>query len=251
MRHGLLRFATGALQQADPAKLNQRELSEALLRRPNRVDERQIIPCLSARGAEWIANTWGQRRSWTFSSTYGFADLLRLLLTAALTEDSAGWNVAVLKRYQASARLLMARTSDPYPSCGTICAGPLANLCLYRDAGALALERDDITASWDDARKLDDDPAISGYPTTWATCTDIVAAEMLGPEPDPEARRAAALCYAQQAVAGESPSWPPWLRKDFVLNLIDHAEADRMLDAKPAEVHKTDTSPNSTPARPQ
>ena len=76
-----------------------------------------------------------------------------------------------------------------------------------------------MLSAWADAR-IRDESAADGYPATLATCVTTIASEILGPHDQPQARRAAALCFAQQAVAAESPAWPPWTRQQFVCGLI-------------------------------
>ncbi len=67
---------------------------------------------------------------------------------------------------------------------------------------------------------------VIGYPRTWSTCVETIAPEILGPAAAPDARRAAALCFAQQAVAAETPAWPPWVRHQFVAELAALADDD-------------------------
>ena len=186
--------------------------------------EELVIGCLAARGAEWLADTWGARRSWPFHRTLEFAETLRQLLTDTLKarangQDDASSAAGSLRQYQQAALDLHQRATDPYPNCSAICTGDLAGFCLYRHAVASTLQRPDVLSAWADARTRDQTVA-DGYPATLATCVTTIASEVLGPHDQPQARRAAALCFAQQAVAAESPAWPPWTRQQFVGGLI-------------------------------
>ena len=182
-----------------------------------------VIGCLAARGAEWLADIWGARRSWPFHRTLEFAETLRQLLTDTLNARARGQDTSSvtgsLRLYQQVALDLHQRATDPYPNCSAICTGDLAGSCLYRHPVASTLQRPDVLSAWKDARTRDASVA-SGYPATLATCVTTIASEILGPNDQPQARRAAALCFAQQAVAAESPAWPPWTRQQFVGGLI-------------------------------
>jgi hypothetical protein len=239
IRQGVLRIATAGLRAHRIDQLSLSEVIEALRRdatQPTR--EELVVGCLAARGAEWLADLWGARRLWSFDHTLNFAETLRQLLVDALGWRSSGQatssDIDSLSRYQHVAANLHLRTSDPYPSCSAICAGELAGSCLYRQAVASALQRPDVVSAWRDARSRDG-PKVEGYPTTWNTCVTTIAAEVLGPHAQPVARRAVALCFAQQAVAAESPAWPPWSRTQFVGGLITHAEHDQSLHQHPEQ----------------
>jgi hypothetical protein len=224
IRHGILRIATAALLARNVDELSTSEVVEALRREGtghNR--EELLIGCLAARGAEWLADVWGARRSWSFRLTLEFAESLRRLLVDALDTRSLGREATFaadsLLVYQQLSVPLHIRTIDPYPSCGAICVRDLAGSCLYRHAVASTLQRPDVFSAWSDARSKDG-TVIDGYPMTWNTCSTTIASEVLGPHDQPQARRAVALCFAQQAVAAESPAWPPWLRTQLVDDLV-------------------------------
>ena len=228
IRQGIMRIATSALRASSDDQLSTSELVQALRRSPaphNRED--LLIGCLAARGAEWLADIWGARRSWQFHRTLDFAETLRRLLTDTLTDRARGQDASSvtgsLRAYQQLALELHQRATDPYPNCSAICTGELAGSCLYRHPVASTLQRPDVISAWKDARTLDQ--SASGYPATLATCVTTIASEILGPSDQPQARRAAALCFAQQAVAAESPSWPPWTRQQFVSGLIAQHDA--------------------------
>jgi Helicase HerA, central domain len=230
VRQGLLRIATGALRAKSLDELSSAELLEAVRRHSNSdFREPLAVGCLAARGAEWLADDWGARRSWSFDRTHEFATELRRLLVKALVSRSEGLagtsSADVLATYQHIAMEQLRRTTDPYPSCSAICAGDLAGYCLYREASASTLERADMLAVWDDARTLES-PDVEGYPRTWSTCINTIAPQMLGPGAQPAPSQAAALCFAQQAVAAESPSWPPWAREQFISDLLVLANAE-------------------------
>ena len=234
IQQGLLRIATGALHARTLDELSSAELVEAVRRySDNGVREPLVIGCLAARGAEWLADDWGARRSWSFGRTHQFATELRRLLVEAPMHRSGALASSsspdVLATYQHTALDLLGRTTDPYPSCSTICTGDLAGLCLYREAAASTLERVDMLAVWNDARTLES-PDVEGYPRTWSTCINTIAPEILGPGTQPAASQAAAMCFAQQAVGAESPSWPPWVREQFITDLLTHANTGPIPD---------------------
>ena len=222
IRQGILRIATAALRASSDGGLSSSELVQAIRRDAQHNREELVIGCLAARGAEWLADIWGARRSWPFHRTLEFAETLRRLLTDTLNALAHGQDgnsvTGSLRRYQQTAQDLHQRATDPYPNCSAICTGDLAGSCLYRHAVASTLQRPDVMSAWKDARHLD--ASVAGYPTTLATCVTTIASEILGPADQPQARRAAALCFAQQAVAAESPAWPPWTRQQFVSGLI-------------------------------
>jgi Helicase HerA, central domain len=228
IQQGIARIAAAALQATSVDELSSSELIEAMRRDVARGGrEALVIGCLAGRGAEWLADAWGARGSWSFGRTHEFAQALRLLLIDALdahAEDGIGSaSTDALATYQRIGLELHRRTTDPYPSCSAICTGDLADYCLYRHATASTLQRPDVLSAWADARTRDAD-AVDGYPITWNTSVTTIAAEVLGPHVQPEPRRAVALCFAQQAVAAESPAWPPWSRKQFVGDLIALAD---------------------------
>jgi hypothetical protein len=242
IRHAIVRIATAALLTNDGHELSASELVQAVRRTlPRGGSEPLVIACLAGRGAEWLADAWGARRSWSFGGTLEFAGALRRLLVDALiarTTDRADVEIDALDAYRRSALGLHERHSDPYPGCSAICSGELAGHCLYRDAAASTLERTDMLDVWRDAR-VREDPQADGYPRTWATCFDRVAPEMLGPGVQRVARRAAALCFAQQAVAAESPAWPPWARQQFVMDLVELADGGFGTSIEPVALEGT------------
>jgi hypothetical protein len=224
IRQAILRLATAALRAASGGELSSTEILQAIRRDAAAHDrEELVIGCLAARGAEWLADSWGARRSWPFRRTLEFAETLRQLLSGTLTARAHGHDASAatgsLLAYQQVALDLHHRATDPYPNCGAICTGDLAESCLYRHAVASTLQRSDMLSAWTDARTRDES-VTDGDPSTLATCATTIAAEILGPNGQPQARRAAALCFAQQAVAAESPAWPPWTREQFVDGLI-------------------------------
>jgi hypothetical protein len=230
VRNAILRIATAALRARGSEELSSSELVEALRRDgAKRRREDLLIGCLAARGGEWLADVWGARGSWSFNRTLEFARALGALLAVALSTRADGresGSVAEqLAAYQRIADALHRRTTDPYPSCAAICTGDLAGTCLYRHAVASTLRRPDVMSAWSDARSLDAS-GIDGYPTTWNTAVTTIASEILGPHVRSAARRAVALCFAQQALAAESPAWPPWSRVQFVDGLIANEAAD-------------------------
>ena len=226
MRYGASRIATVALRAQTLAELSSAELVAAVRRRSRPgFRESLITGCLAAHVAEWLADRWGADRSWPFGDTLEFAEALRLLLVDALDRGPVPAPSDALDRFRRTGAELLVRTADPYPGCGTICTGELAGLCLYRTAAGAALRRPDVQSTWQDARDLESDDVI-GYPRTWSTSVETIAPEILGPAALPDARRAAALCFAQQAVAAESPSWPPWVRDQFVAELVAMADDD-------------------------
>jgi hypothetical protein len=234
IQQGIVRIATGALQATSLDELNSFELLEAIRRESATATREQLmIGCLAARGAEWLAEVWGGRRTWPFSRTHELAEELRRLLADALGEPpqdpSASSATDSLATYQRVSRELLGRTTNPYPGCSTICTGDLADYCLYRDAAAATLQRADMVDVWNDARTRES-PDVEGYPRTWATCLDTIAPEILGPGAQQAPSQAAALCFAQQAVAAESPSWPPWAREQFVWDLITMASEEQTLE---------------------
>jgi hypothetical protein len=220
IRHGILRIATSALHAYDVDELPSFEILERL-RQEGASGNREalVIGCLAARGAEWLADVWGAHRSWPFSDTLNFALTLRWLLEVALGTISDGRDATqlsdALMEYQAIAKDLHVRTIDPYPNCSAICTGELAGSCLYRHAVASTLRRPDILGAWTHAR-TNDPGFVDHYRRTWQLCVNEVASEVLGPSAQPQAKRAVALCFAQQALAAESPSWPPWTRAQVV-----------------------------------
>jgi hypothetical protein len=231
IRQGISRIATAALRAYSIDELSLSEVVEGLRRdAAQHTREELVIGCLSARGAEWLGDVWGARRSWSFDRTLQFAETLRRLLVDALGSRSSGQATQLvidsLSLYQQVALGLHLRTTDPYPSCSAICTGELAGSCLYRQAVASTLQRPDVASAWHDARTHDDTAGADGYPTTWNTCVTTIAAEVLGPNAQPTARRAVALCFAQQALAAESPAWPPWSRAQFVGAVITLAGHD-------------------------
>jgi hypothetical protein len=223
IRQGIQRIATAALRASSDGELSSSELVQAIRRDAQHNREDLMIGCLAARGAEWLADIWGARRSWQFHRTLEFAETLRRLLTDTLNARANGQDgssvTGSLRLYQQTAQDLHQRATDPYPNCSAICTGDLAGSCLYRHPVATTLQRPDVLSAWKDARTRDASVA-SGYPTTLATCVATIASEILGPNDQTQARRAAALCFAQQAVAAESPAWPPWTRQQFVRGLI-------------------------------
>lgn len=229
VRAGILRIATSALLAHTGDELSCSEVVDAIRRDgPRRGRQGLVIGCLSSRGAEWLADLWGARGSWPFARTMAFAKVLRHLLAASLGQCAgdadAGAVDDALASYQQVAVHLHARATDPYPSCSSICTGELAGSCLYRHAVGTSLRRPAVMSAWTNARKEDDAPAGAvGYPVTWNTAFSTIASDVLGPHVVSPARRAVALCFAQQAVAAESPVWPPWSRKQFVDILIAQA----------------------------
>jgi hypothetical protein len=96
---------------------------------------------------------------------------------------------------------------------------------LYRHAVARTLQRSEVFDAWTDARSRD---ASTEDGSTWTlhTCIEEITSEIVGPFLQGSARRAVALCFAQQAVAAESPAWPPWSRTQFIDGLVALADAD-------------------------
>ena len=91
IRQGVLRIATAALRASGDGELSSSELVQAIRRDAAPHDrEELVIGCLAARGAEWLADTWGARRSWAFHRTLEFAEALRLLLTDTLKARAHG-----------------------------------------------------------------------------------------------------------------------------------------------------------------
>ena len=229
IRHGILRIATAALRASSDGELSSSEVVQAV-RRDAAPHNREglLVGCLAARGAEWLADIWGGLRSWQFHRTLEFAETLRRLLTDTLNACARGQDTSSvtgsLRLYQQAALDLHRRATDPYPNCSAICTGDLAGSCLYRHPAASTLQRPDVLSAWKDARTRDASVA-SGYPATLATCVTTIASEILGPTDQSQARRAAALCFAQQAVAAESPAWPPWTRQQFISGLIAQHDA--------------------------
>jgi hypothetical protein len=170
IRQGVLRIATAALRASGGGELSSSELVQAIRRDAAPHDrEELVIGCLAARGAEWLADTWGARRSWPFHRTLEFAETLRQLLTDTLKTrargQDAGSAAGSLRQYQQAAVGLHQRATDPYPSCSAICTGDLAGSCLYRHAVASTLQRPDVLSEWADARTRDQAPEVTRQPS--------------------------------------------------------------------------------------
>jgi hypothetical protein len=250
IRHGIVRIAAAALRARGVDELSSSEVVEALRREgAQRQRENLVIGCLAARGAEWLADVWGARGSWSFGRTVEFAATLRQLLVDALGTCVGGGDGTIaidsLSAYQQVALDLHLRTTDPYPGCSAICSGALAGSCLYRHAVASTLQRSDVLSTWIDARARDTS-SVDGYPLTWGTCVTTIASEVVGPRVGPQARRAVALCFAQQAVAAESPAWPPWSRAQFIDGLVALAEHDQNLREDVGEPGAADARTTAT-----
>jgi hypothetical protein len=251
IRQGILRLATVALRATTDDDLNPSELVQAIRQDGLRQSrEALVIACLAARGAEWLADVWGARGSWSFHRTLEFADTLRQLLIDALGAYASGRDGSTvadsLATYQRAGLELHLRPTDPYPSCSAICSEELTGYCLYRHAVASTLKRPDVQSAWSEARTLDASPDVDGYPRTWSTCINTIASEVLGPNVQPRPRRAVALCFAQQAVAAETPTWPPWAREQFVHDLVAAANGDPTLHQDGGEAAAAETWPEPT-----
>ena len=105
IRQGMLRIATAALRASSDGELSSSELVQALRRDATpHIREDLVIGCLAARGAEWLADIWGARRSWPFHGTLEFAETLRLVLTDTLNALANGQDgssvIGSLRLYQ-------------------------------------------------------------------------------------------------------------------------------------------------------
>lgn len=223
VRDEVLRIATAGLRARSVAELTGSELMQSVRASlaPGTRDD-LLLGCLSARAAEWLAEEWGARRSWTFQQTNGFADALRALL---LRSCAGGADDGALIAYQAVGRERLQRGPDPFPRCSKICAGDLAGRCLFRSSVEMTLEREEIDRAWRDARAADASESVVGYPSTWATAASVLAPEVVGPRAREDDIVAAALCAVQIAVDAEDPPWPPWTRAGFVDAVIGAARA--------------------------
>ncbi|WP_162564392.1 MULTISPECIES: ATP-binding protein [Microbacterium] len=219
LRRGVSRIATAATRAPDLAALDGEELRQRLQREvPAGLDGHVLVGCLAARTAERLAEDWGTRRGWTFGDTRAFAETLLPVILTALQPGHAeqdGW----LARYQTMTATLMRRIVDPYPHCSRICTGDLAGLCLFRSASEAAIEHEELQSAWLEARNRDAGES-AGYRHTWSVAKYTLAGEVVGRGPADDTVRAAARCVAQIALESERPAWPPWLRSEFMDQLI-------------------------------
>ena len=223
IRQGVLRIATAALRASSDGELSSPELVQAIRRDAaphNRED--LVIGCLAARGAEWLADIWGARRSWPFHRTLEFAETLRQLLTDTLKARAHGQDASSaagsLRLYQQAALDLHQRA--PTPTRTAARSAPATWRVLPVPAS-----RRKHPATPRRAERLEGRPhprrvsgqRLPGDAGNVRHHDRIRDPRPKRPIPGPASRRPV-LCTA--SVAAESPAWPPWTRQQFVRGLI-------------------------------
>lgn len=188
--------------------------------------------CLIGRGARWYAARRGAQHGWSYGTT---RELESALMAAAVADlDQAGDPARGAYRDIFARRHI--RRGDPFHGCGRICSDHPPT-CAFRHAAADLILTGSHNGDWADASRR---PAPQRRDEQLQVALDAAARLLpmaLPPEDAPaeiqESAERAAMCFAQQMIAGEPLRTPPMVRHA----IDDLLAAEPQVSTNPEETH--------------
>ncbi len=195
------------------------------------MDEQLLIEAVMREGAKWLGRRRGEQRTWSYSLTADFTQKLEAVLVAKVHGDAGK---AARNAFQKLAYLAFARPFAPFAACTEICKQD-PPVCLYRYGAADLIASGDMQDAWTAAAHTDVTEGKERRAHTWSASLtaaySIIETTSGGTESTQEmqrmasdARRRAALCYAQQMLLN-NPQIDPSSTRELMHTILSEASS--------------------------
>jgi len=187
-------------------------------KRPPQIDERELLRWVLIGASEWFSHRRGAQAQWKYAQTKEFANKLRQMLLAKLSNESSE---PVRTEFHQYASTLHSRDYSPFPACEQVCQQQ-PPVCLYRHAVADLIAEGTHAADWNLADKDDTAGRDGEHSPRWGACLragyDLIEFPTVEWPEDmqragADAARRASLCFAQQMLAADALKPPSKARQ--------------------------------------